>query len=107
MSAQPVSAPLADAALDQLFREARSYNAWLDRDVSDEQIHAIWDLMKMGPTSANQLPARLVWCKSPEAKERLAAHASPGCSTLNTASAYRSQFAVSARRCRRPRSVNR
>ena len=68
--------PLDQNALDQLFREARSYNGWLDRDVSDEQIHAIWELMKFGPTSANQLPARLVWCKSPEAKERLARHAS-------------------------------
>ncbi len=43
------------------------------RDVSDAQIHAIYDLMKMGPTSANQQPARIVWCKSPEAKARLAA----------------------------------
>lgn len=67
--------PLTEAALNQLFREARSYNAWLDRDVSDEQIHAVWDLMKFGPTSANQLPARLVWCKSSEAKQRLARHA--------------------------------
>ena len=40
--------PLSDAALDQLFREARSYNAWLDRDVSDEQIQAIYQLMKQG-----------------------------------------------------------
>ena len=67
--------PLSDAALDLLFREARSYNSWLDRDVSDEQIHAIYELMKMGATSANQQPARLVWCKSPEAKARLAQHA--------------------------------
>jgi 3-hydroxypropanoate dehydrogenase len=67
--------PFDDLALDQLFREARSYNAWLDRDVSEAQIRAIYDLMKMGPTSANQQPARLVWCKSPEAKARLAAHA--------------------------------
>ena len=66
---------LSDAALDQLFREARSYNAWLDEDVSDEQIRAIYELMKMGPTSANQQPARLVWCKSAEAKARLAQHA--------------------------------
>ena len=73
--AEPFSAPLPEAALDQLFRQARSYNAWLDRDVADQQIHAIWELMKFGPTSANQLPARLVWCKSPEAKERLARHA--------------------------------
>jgi len=71
-----VNTPLDDTALGQLFREARSFNAYLDRDVSDEQIHAIWDLVKMGPTSANQLPARLVWCKSAEAKARLAAHAS-------------------------------
>lgn len=73
-----MSQPLSDAALDQLFREARSYNGFLDRDVSEAQIHAIWELMKMGPTSANQLPARLVWCKSAAAKERLAAHASAG-----------------------------
>lgn len=68
--------PLEAAALDQLFREARSYNGFLDRPITDEQIQAMWDLMKFGPTSANQLPARLVWCKSPEAKERLARHAS-------------------------------
>ena len=67
--------PFDEVALDQLFRTARSYNAWLDRDVSEAQIHAIYDLMKMGPTSANQQPARLVWCKSPDAKARLAAHA--------------------------------
>ena len=70
--------PVSDAALDQLFREARSYSTWLDREVTDAQVEAIWELMKMGPTSANQLPARLVWCKSKEAKERLAGHASPG-----------------------------
>ena len=67
--------PLADAALDQLFREARSYNGWLDHDVSEQQIRAIYDLMKMGPTSANQQPARLAWLKSAEAKARLARHA--------------------------------
>ena len=71
-------APLDARALDQLFREARSFSTFLDREVTDAQIHAIWELMKMGPTSANQLPARLVWCKSPEARERLAGHASPG-----------------------------
>ncbi|HZF44790.1 MAG TPA: malonic semialdehyde reductase [Sphingomonadaceae bacterium] len=68
--------PLSDAALDQLFRTARTYNGYLDKPVSLEQLHAIWDLMKMGPTSANQLPARLVWLTTPEAKERLAKHAS-------------------------------
>jgi 3-hydroxypropanoate dehydrogenase len=67
---------LPDSALDQLFRTARSYNGWLDQDVGDEQLHAIYDLMKMGPTSANQQPARIVWCKSAEAKARLAQYAS-------------------------------
>jgi len=73
--AGPSSGPLTEAALDQLFRSARSYNAWLDRNVSEEQIRAIYGLMKMGPTSANQQPARLVWCKSTGAKARLARHA--------------------------------
>jgi 3-hydroxypropanoate dehydrogenase len=69
---------LSDAALDTLFREARSYNGWLDQDVSDEQIKAIYELMKMGPTSANMQPSRIVWCKSAEAKQRLAECASQG-----------------------------
>ena len=65
--------PLDDAALDTIFRTARTYNSYLDHAVAPEQLRAIWDLMKWGPTSANQLPARLVWCVSDEAKERLAA----------------------------------
>lgn len=73
-----MTGPLPDAALDQLFRDARSFSKFDGRDVSDEQIGAIWDLMKMGPTSANQLPARLIWCKTAESKERLAALASEG-----------------------------
>lgn len=70
--------PLDDTALDQLFREARTYNGYHDKPVSEEQLRAIWDLMKMGPTSANMLPARLVWCHSQEAKDRLAEHAAEG-----------------------------
>ena len=69
--------PLGDAALDQLFRTARTYNGYLDQPVTTEQLHAIWDLMKMGPTSANMLPARLVWCTSDEAKQKLAASCLP------------------------------
>lgn len=69
---------LDDRALDQLFREARSYNGWLDKPVSDEQLHAIYDLMKMAPTSANMQPARIVWVKTDAAKERLAALVSEG-----------------------------
>ena len=64
--------PLDDAALDQLFRTARTFNHYRDEPVSEETLRAIWDLMKMAPTSANQLPARLVWCVSDEAKAKLA-----------------------------------
>jgi 3-hydroxypropanoate dehydrogenase len=72
-----MSQPLSDAALDQLFRTARTYNGYLDKPVSTEQLHAIWDLMKFGPTSANMLPARLVWCTTDEAKAKLAACCMP------------------------------
>ena len=73
-----MSEPLSDRVLDQLFREARTYNGYLDKPVSEAQLHAIWDLMKFGPTSANALPARIVWCVSDEAKQKLAALASEG-----------------------------
>ena len=70
--------PLPDAALDQLFREARTHQYFTDREVTEQQLRAVWELAKMGPTSMNQLPARIVWCKSQAAKDRLAGHASPG-----------------------------
>lgn len=73
-----MSEPLDDGALDQLFRTARTYNGYLDRAVSTDQLTAIWDLMKYGPTSANCLPARIIWCTSDAAKEKLAALAIPG-----------------------------
>jgi 3-hydroxypropanoate dehydrogenase len=69
------STPLDGAALDQLFRKARSYNGYLDKPVTTEQLREIWDLMKFGPTSANMLPARLLWCTSQQAKDKLAAFA--------------------------------
>lgn len=72
-----MSQPLSDAALDQLFRTARTYNGYLDKPVSADQLEAIWELMKMGPTSANCLPARIVWCVSDESKEKLAGMALP------------------------------
>lgn len=62
---------LDDAALDLLFREARTYTAWLPKPVSDEQLHAVYDLFKWGPTSANCSPARVLFLKSEEAKARL------------------------------------
>ena len=69
---------LSDDALDLIFREARSYNGWLDKDVTEDEIRAIYELTKMGPTSANQQPGRFVWCKSKESRERLAKCASEG-----------------------------
>lgn len=72
-----MTAPLNNAALDQLFGKARTYNGYLDKAVSKDQLTAIWDLMKFGPTSANCLPARIVWCVSQEAKEKLAALSAP------------------------------
>lgn len=62
---------LDDQALNSLFREARSFSYWQDKDVSDGQIRDIYDLMKMGPTAANACPARLVFVKSDEAKANL------------------------------------
>ena len=72
-----MSEPLPDSALDQLFRAARTYNGFLEKPVSEDQLRAIWDLVKYGPTSANALPARIVWCVSVQAKEKLAALAMP------------------------------
>lgn len=63
--------PVDDEALDILFRAARTHNAWQDRPVEDDVLRALFDLLKMGPTSANCSPARFLFVKSPAAKERL------------------------------------
>jgi 3-hydroxypropanoate dehydrogenase len=68
--------PLPDATLDQLFRSARSYNGYSDVPVTETELRAIYELVKMGPTSANCQPLRIVWCVSDEAKAKLAAFAS-------------------------------
>ena len=72
-----MSEPLPDACLDRIFRTARTANGYLDKPVSAGQLHEIWELMKWGPTSANMLPARLMWCVSGDAKDKLAACAMP------------------------------
>lgn len=69
---------LCGAALEQLFLEARSHNAWHEHEISDKVLTELVDITKMAPTSANCCPARFVFCKSKEAKERLAKHASEG-----------------------------
>lgn len=66
-----MSQALNDAALDQLFRTARTQNAFLDTPVTDAQLHALYELLKWGPTAANSTPARFVFVKSPEAKAKL------------------------------------
>lgn len=59
------------AALDTLFRTARTHNGWVDKPVSDADLHHLYDLMKMAPTSANCSPARIVFVRSKAAKEQL------------------------------------
>jgi 3-hydroxypropanoate dehydrogenase len=73
-----MSEMLSEAALDQLFRSARTFNAWLPKEVSDAQLHQLYDLAKFGPTSANSSPMRLVFVKSKEAKGKLAPFLSEG-----------------------------
>jgi len=66
-----MSQPIADAAMDTLFREARTYSAWQDRPVTDQTLRDLYDLLKWAPTSANAAPARFAFLRSTEAKERL------------------------------------
>jgi 3-hydroxypropanoate dehydrogenase len=73
-----VGGKLDDAALDTLFRKARTQNSWLPTPVSDAELRAIYDVMKWGPTSANCCPARLLFLRTPEAKARLLPALSPG-----------------------------
>ena len=66
-----MATPLDDSALDTIFRKARSQNKWFDKPVSREQLVALFDLMRWGPTSANCFPVRIVFVTTPAAKERL------------------------------------
>jgi 3-hydroxypropanoate dehydrogenase len=68
---------LSDPALDQLFRTARTYNAFTG-EVGDETLHQLYELMKFGPTEANTTPARIVFVKSEVAKARLGPALSEG-----------------------------
>ena len=69
--------PLDDGALDLLFRDARTYYSWDATPITDADLHAMYDLVKMGPTSANASPARFVFVRSDDAKAKLAAAAAP------------------------------
>jgi nitroreductase len=69
---------LTESALEQIFTKARTHSAWLPEPVSDELLVQIYDLMKWGPTSANCSPARVLFVKSKEAKEKLLPCMAPG-----------------------------
>nr|WP_061293619.1 malonic semialdehyde reductase [Herbidospora cretacea] len=78
MSAISTERVLDATAQDLLFREARTANTFTDEPVSDETAHAIYDLIKWGPTAMNNQPLRIVYVRSPEARARLVEHMSPG-----------------------------
>ncbi|MFF3890303.1 malonic semialdehyde reductase [Streptomyces sp. NPDC001914] len=73
-----MSLVLDPAAQDLLFREARTANTFTDEPVTDEQVQAIYDLIKFGPTAFNQTPLRITLVRSPEARERLVQHLAEG-----------------------------
>jgi nitroreductase len=70
--------PIPEQALSQLFSEARSFGAWQPKDVDEETLRSLYELMKWGPTSANTSPARIVFVKGRRAKEELIACVAPG-----------------------------
>ena len=69
---------ISDECLDVVFRNARTHNVWLDKPVDDALLRQVYDLAKMGPTSANMSPMRVVFIKSKEAKEKLKPTLDPG-----------------------------
>lgn len=73
-----MSLALDPAAQELLFREARTANTFTDEPVTDEQVQAIYDLVKYGPTAFNQSPLRITLVRSPEARERLVKHMAEG-----------------------------
>ncbi|WFB07629.1 malonic semialdehyde reductase [Streptomyces sp. LX-29] len=73
-----MSLTLDAAAQDLLFREARTANTFTDEPVTEEQMQAVYDLVKYGPTAFNQTPLRIVLVRSAEARERLVGHMAEG-----------------------------
>jgi 3-hydroxypropanoate dehydrogenase len=69
---------LSDASSDLLFRQARTANSFTDEPVTDDQLRAIYDLVKWGPTAMNSQPLRIAWVASPEAHQRLVPLMAPG-----------------------------
>ena len=69
---------IPDAALDQLFREARTYNQFVDRPVDDDTLRRLYALYRWGPTAMNSQPGRVVFVRSALAKQRLGPALNPG-----------------------------
>jgi 3-hydroxypropanoate dehydrogenase len=69
---------LGDEGLNLVFRDARTHSAWLDQPVDEALLGKVYELAKMGPTSANMCPMRIVFVKSPEAKQKLKPALDPG-----------------------------
>jgi 3-hydroxypropanoate dehydrogenase len=72
-----MSIPLGNEALDILFRQGRTHNVWLNEPVGDDVLRQLYDLLKLGPTSANSNPARIVFLRTHQAKQRLLPALSP------------------------------
>jgi 3-hydroxypropanoate dehydrogenase len=70
--------PLNDAGLDLLFREARTYNGWLEKPVSDDTLRQLYELLRWAPTSANCNPMRVMFLRTKEGKARLLPALAPG-----------------------------
>jgi len=90
--------PLGKAALDTLFMEARTQNGWTDQPIDEAMLTNLYDLVKMGPTSANCSPGRFVFIRSTEAKEKLRPFLSSGnlektmAAPVTVIAAYDSEF---------------
>lgn len=69
---------IAEECVRQIFLEARTHNKWQNKPLSHETLHDIYNLMRLGPTSANCSPLRIVFLQSEAAKERLKPHLAPG-----------------------------
>ena len=85
---------LDDKALDRIFRNARTHNGWLAKPVTDDQLRALHDLAKWGPTSANTQPARFVFVRTKEGKEKLR----PALSAGNTEKTMSAPVTTTSRR---------
>jgi 3-hydroxypropanoate dehydrogenase len=73
-----MSAQLNDEGLDLIFRQARTHNGWQNKPVPDDILRQLYDVMKWGPTSANCSPARILFLRTPESKQRLLPALAPG-----------------------------